>query len=269
MFFMPLNFSFSDVLSWFTREGEETAVLLMLYAVSLAFLITRSLLTEGAVAMDMTELMKSRHSVRRFLDKPLDAGAVTILEKEIEEVNRISGLAIQLVLNEPDAFQAGKPSYGKFSCCRNYIALAGVKGEDGMIGYYGERLVLKAQELGINSCWVAMSFKRKKAKVSLKDGEKLYMVIALGYGESQGNEHKSKELTAVSDYSDGDPEWYRKGLEAALTAPTALNQQKFRFSRTGNRVEVKAGLGFYTGVDLGIVKYHFELGSGKGREIWV
>ena len=142
--------------------------------------------------MDNFELMKSRHSVRRFLDKPLEAGAVKILEKEIMDVNRESGLNIQLVLDEPEAFQAGKPSYGKFCCCRNHFALAGEKGEEENIGYYGERLVLKAQELGINSCWVAMTYKKNLAKVNLGSGEKLYMVIALGYGESQGTAHKSK-----------------------------------------------------------------------------
>ena len=64
------------------------------------------------------------------------------------------------------------------------------------------------------------------------------------------------------------PEWYLRGLEAALLAPTAVNQQKFRFSLSGDKVKAKAGTGFYTKVDLGIAKYHFELGAEKGREIW-
>lgn len=29
-----------------------------------------------------------------------------------------------------------------------------------------------------------------------------------------------------------------------------------------------AGMGFYTKIDLGIVKYHFEIGAGKGKEVW-
>lgn len=94
-------------------------------------------------------------------------------------------------------------------------------------------------------------------------------MIALGYGETQGTPHKSRQIGEVSDWKEGDPEWYRKGVEAALLAPTAVNQQKFRFTRSGERVSAKAGLGFYTAVDLGIVKYHFELGSGKDHGVWL
>lgn len=69
--------------------------------------------------------------------------------------------------------------------------------------------------------------------------------------------------------ADGEiPKWYRDGVEAALLAPTAMNQQKFFFSLKGNQVSVKAGMGFYTKVDLGIVKYHFEQGAGKCGWRW-
>ncbi|MBQ1888378.1 MAG: nitroreductase, partial [Firmicutes bacterium] len=40
--------------------------------------------------------------------------------------------------------------------------------------------------------------------------------------------------------------------------------------RDGEKVTAKvSGLGFYTKIDLGIVKYHFEIGSGRGNEVWV
>ena len=218
--------------------------------------------------MDENELMKSRHSVRRFSERPLEAGAVAALNEEIDVCNKESGLHIQLITDEPEAFQAEKPHYGQFRRCRNYLALVGPKNKDEAIGYYGERIVLKAQELGINSCWVALTYRKGKADVKLGSGEKFYMVIALGYGENQGYPHKSKTITDVSDYKDGDPDWYRAGIEAALLAPTAVNQQKFRFERDGEKVRAKAGLGFYTRTDLGIVEYHFELGSGRGKDVW-
>ena len=218
--------------------------------------------------MDIMEIMRRRHSVRQFTDQPIDSGTAEELRKETGKINQESGLHIQLILNEPDAFQAGKPSYGNFRGCRNYFALVGPKGKDEEIGYYGEKLVLKAQELGVNSCWVAMTYKKGQAHGEIAPGEKRYMVIALGYGRTQGSSHKVKSISEVSDYRDGDPEWYRKGIEAALLAPTAVNQQKFRFVRHGDRVSAKAGFGFYVRTDLGIVKYHFEAGSGKGPEIW-
>ncbi len=218
--------------------------------------------------MDTLELMKTRHSVRRFAEKPLKADAVAVLNAEIAACNQESGLHLQLITEEPKAFQAGKPTYGQFRGCKNYLALVGLKGKDEEIGYYGERVVLKAQSLGINSCWVALTYKKNKAHVQVNSGEKLYMVVALGYGENQGVSHKSKSMQEISNYIPGDPAWYKAGLEAALLAPTAMNQQKFRFERSGDKVKARAGLGFYTKTDLGIAKYHFELGANKGKEVW-
>lgn len=219
--------------------------------------------------MDLFELMRVRHSVRQFIDKPLEAEAVAKLRAEIDACNREGGMHIQLVTDEPEAFQAGKTSYGQFKCCKNYLAIVGPKDKDVEAGYYGERIVLKAQELGINSCWVALTYKKGKARYVVEAGEKLYLVIALGYGVTNGVPHRGKTVAQVSDCKDGDPEWYKNGVEAALLAPTAINQQKFRFERDGDKIRAKvAGFGFYTKIDLGIVKYHFEIGSGKGKDIW-
>jgi hypothetical protein len=56
------------------------------------------------------------------------------------------------------------------------------------------------------------------------------------------------------------------GVEAALLAPTAVNQQKFEFIlHDDNRVEAiaKFSLIGYAHLDLGIAKYHFEVGAGQ------
>ena len=219
--------------------------------------------------MDHFELMRARHSVRQFLDEPLTEGAVKAIRAEIDACNRESGLHIQLITDEPEAFQGNKPHYGSFSGCKNYLALAGPGGEDEEIGYYGERVVLACQRVGVNSCWVALTFRKGKAVYELDPGEKLYMVVALGDGKTQGSERRSKTPEQISDLTAASPDWYRRGLEAVLLAPTAVNQQKFRFSLKGGKVAAVSGFGFYTKVDLGIAKYHFELGSGKGPEIWV
>ncbi len=218
--------------------------------------------------MDLMEAMRARHSVRAFRDEPLSAKTVAALRAAVEEVNRESGFLFQLLTNEPEAFQANKPSYGSFRNCKNYFALAAPKYRGEKIGYYGEKLVLIAQSLGVNSCWVALTYKKGKADAQINAGGKLHMVIALGYGQTQGVPHKGKTAEDVSDCTPDSPAWYQNGVAAALLAPTALNQQKFRFTLVGDKVKAKAGLGFYTGADLGIVKYHFELGSGRGPDVW-
>lgn len=219
--------------------------------------------------MTTLEAIKSRHSVRSFLDKPLDENSVKILQEEIKKCNDESGLNIQLVLNEPNAFQAEKTHYGQFKNCKNYLSIVGPKGEDEKAGYYGEQIVIKAQELGINSCWVALTYKSGLTQDTKQSGEKRYLVVALGYGETSGNAHKTKSIFDVSNYKEGDPEWFKNGLEAAVLAPTAMNQQRFKFLIENNKVKAKPGLGFYTKIDLGIAKYNFEVGSGKRNEIWI
>ena len=213
--------------------------------------------------MDAMTLMNARHSVRQYEDKPIPAEVLAELKQEIEACNQESGLHIQLVTDEPKAFDCFMAHYGKFSGVKNYLALVGPKGADldEKCGYYGERLVLKAQTLGLNTCWVAMSYSKTPGAFQIGNGEKLTVVISLGYGKTQGLPHKSKPMSAVSNAGSDMPDWFKAGVEAALLAPTAMNQQKFTFTYADGKVSAKAGMGFYAKVDLGIAKYHFELGS--------
>lgn len=220
--------------------------------------------------MDLMEAMKARHSVRQYTDKPLGKEVIEELQAEIDACNRESGLHIQLVTNEPKAFDGFMAHYGKFSGVTNYIAMIGKKGPEleEACGYCGERLVLKAQQMGLNTCWVAMTYSKIKSAFQVRDGEKLCIVISIGYGKNQGSAHKVKSASEVVKGDAAQPEWFRAGVEAALLAPTAMNQQKFTFTLSGNRVSAKAGLGFYTKIDLGIVKYHFEAGAGTENFVW-
>ena len=220
--------------------------------------------------MELMEAIHTRHSVRQYTDRPIDAETITALRDEIDACNRESGLHIQLVTNEPDAFSSFMAHYGKFRGVTNYIALIGPKSDmlDELCGYYGERLVLRAQQLGLNTCWVALTYKKVHRAFQMDSGEKLTVVIALGYGENQGTAHKSKSADAVSSSASEAPDWFRAGVEAALLAPTAMNQQKFTLSYAGGTASAKAGRGLYSKVDLGIVKYHFEIGSGMDHSIW-
>ncbi|MBR3353961.1 MAG: nitroreductase [Oscillospiraceae bacterium] len=220
--------------------------------------------------MELKEAILNRHSVRSYLDRPIEKDTADKLSEIIDRCNEESGLHIQLVLNEPKAFDSAMAHYGNFKGVSNYIALIGRKGPDldEKCGYYGEKVVLEAQRLGLNTCWVAMTYKRIPSAFKVDKGEKLTVVIALGYGATQGVQHRSKPITDVSNCTDDSPEWFRKGVEAALLAPTAVNQQKFFFFLAGESVEAKAGLAFYAKMDLGIAKYHFEIGSGR-TDIWM
>ena len=220
--------------------------------------------------MSLRELMEERHSVRSYEDRAIEGEVKEELLSFIDQCNAKSGLHIQLVTEEPQAFGGFMAHYGKFSGVKNYLALVGKKGPflEEKSGYFGESIFLKAQMLGLNTCWVAQTYSKVKGACQIAPGEKLCCVIAIGYGTIQGVSHKVKSIEALCRVEGQMPEWFRRGMEAAQLAPTALNQQKFLFSLKGNRVSVKAGVGFYTKIDLGIAKYHFEMGAGSSGWQW-
>lgn len=212
--------------------------------------------------MDIIKLMETRHSVRQYKDKKIEAEKRAQLDALCRECNVESGLHIQIIYDEPKCFDSMMAHYGKFTGVANYIAIVGKKEKelDEKSGYYGEKLVLKAQELGLNTCWVALTHGKSSAQIA--KGEKQSVIIALGYGKNQGVPHKNKPIERLSKSSGSVPEWYKKGMRAALLAPTAMNQQKFTAELKGEEAEISAAKGPYTRMDLGIVKYHFEVASG-------
>ena len=116
--------------------------------------------------MNEREAIESRHAVREYYDRKIEPEALEDLQREISRCNEESGLNMQLVTEEPRAFDSFMAHYGKFSNVRNYIILAGKKSLDlqEKVGYYGERVAIRAQMLGLNTCWVALTFSRRKVK---------------------------------------------------------------------------------------------------------
>ncbi len=215
--------------------------------------------------MELLEAVKQRHSVRAYTDEPLSAEIKAQLQAEVDKCNALGNYHIQLVTDEPNAFTGFLAHYGKFENVKNYIALVGNSSDDldEKLGFLGERLVIYAQTLGLNTCWVYLTYNKKKANISVLEGEEVVCVIALGYGKTSGISHKNKPVSKLSDLSEGDPDWYKNGVECALCAPTAINEQKFFIKRSGNEVSITAtGGGRLGNIDLGIVKYDFSVGAG-------
>ena len=209
--------------------------------------------------MDMLDLMRVRHSVRQYKNQPIEPAKRDKINSFIKDINEESKLSIQAIYDEPKCFDSFMAHYGKFQNVKNYIAIVGTKNDQEKAGYYGEKLVLKCQELGLNTCWVAMTHGKSKAEI--KRGQKLLIIIALGYGETQGVMHKSKSISELSR-ADEVTEWFENGMEAVKLAPTAVNQQKFLFELRNGIVTAKNLGGFYSQIDLGIAKYHFEAVTG-------
>ena len=226
--------------------------------------------------MTIQEAIQRRHSIRQYTNQPIEIGKLEELQVAIDAANKEGDLNIQLVTNEITAFNSGLAKYGKFKNVSNYLVLVGPKGKlgDERIGYYGELLVLKLQAMGLNSCWVGLTYKKDKVKYHHQKGQELKCVISFGYGASQGTWHPLKRMedVAVNCSSTPFPDWFIKGIKAALLAPTAVNQHKYEFILHENNIveaKTKFSIWGYTHIDLGIVKLHFEVGAGKENFEWL
>jgi len=164
--------------------------------------------------MTLLEAISTRHSVRKYIDKDIPADIIAALQEKIAECNKEGNLNIQLVQNESRAF-TGMLSYGQFSGVKNYLVMVGKKSKDldERVGYYGEQIVLFAQTLGLNTCWVGLSYRKVPEAYNVGKDEKLVCMIALGYGETQGVGHKIKTVEQVSNASDITPSWFKRGVK--------------------------------------------------------
>lgn len=224
----------------------------------------------------MTELeaLNERHSVRKYYKRQLEPDMIQRLQSEIADINRVGNLNMQLIVNESKAFKS-MLAYGMFSNVNNYILVAGEKSEtlDYRAGYYSEKLMLYAQRLGLNTCCVGLTYKKIEGTYRLEPSEKIVVCIAIGYGvENSFAKHKIKQPEQVSNIDGQSPDWFRRGVEAALKAPTAVNQQKFYFEYIPEnkvRPSRRKSLVGYTKIDLGIAMYNFEIGAGRQNFEWL
>lgn len=223
--------------------------------------------------MNLLEAIAARHSVRAYTGTPLQDDVARRLQDEIDAINAETGFHFQLVRNEPTAFQSRMAKYGKFSDVTDYLILAVPRSTDAdlLAGYHGERLVLLAQTLGLNTCWVGLTYKKVTSAFTLAPGERVACCIAIGYGATQGVGHKLKEPADISNLADDSPDWFRRGIEAVRLAPSAVHQQKFFFRYEAPRTVVatrRFSLIGYTKMDLGIARLHFELAAGRDNFDW-
>ena len=134
------------------------------------------------------EAIRQRHSVRQYTDEPISEADRAALREEIARCNAEGGLHMSLVCDEPEAFAGGLAHYGSFRGVTDYLVIAGKPAPDlgERAGYYGEKVVLLAQKLGLNSCWVVLTFKKRLVRKMIAKDDKLVIVIALGHGATQG-----------------------------------------------------------------------------------
>lgn len=213
--------------------------------------------------MTILEAMQARHAVRSYKDKKIEESVIKELQEEINRCNQEGNLSIQLICNDTNVFKGLIANCVGFRGVSNYIALVGESNEnlEEKVGYYGQRIALKAQQLGLNTCWAASTYKNQKCKASIGKNEKLVCVMAIGYGATQGVPHKSKTIAQLCRAENDMPDWFRNGMKAAALAPTAQNKQDFLIVLNQEKVQFEVKESKYSKIDLGIIKYQFETGA--------
>ena len=223
----------------------------------------------------MNETIQKRKSRRVFSKKQLSEALLQKIEEKIRKIDVKYDVNIELIEDGSKAFASFGKSYGLFKNVRSLILL---KGNPGMrhfrekMGYYGEKLLLFAESLGLDTCWVGGTFDRES--FSYPEEEHIQAVILLGYaGESGIREkllssllHKKKPWEACIEGDSPYPKWVKEGMEAVALAPSALNKQKPFFPHLNGILPATVKNDFEMDmVDLGIAKLHFELGVGSGH----
>ena len=145
--------------------------------------------------MITVETIRERHSVREYDGGPLSRAEFDALGAVVEECARESGLDIQLVGDNSEAFNV-IARFGLIRGCRTHVAFvvddakargatsganAAANGAteadcvemrgarrtavDEAIGYWGQKIVLAAQDMGLNTCWCALCSRKKSCAV--------------------------------------------------------------------------------------------------------
>lgn len=210
--------------------------------------------------MNNLEAIHARHSVREYTNRPIEGEVLANLQEVIDACAKEGNLNIQLVQSNPETFDL-VARFGLIHGCTTCIAFAAKKKtQDEAIGYWGQRIVLEAQKLGLNTCWAGM-FSRKRCRATCPPGMEVRVVIAIGYGATQGKPRRSKAASDVVVLEPGaqKPAWFDAAVEAALLAPTGVNRQDFTITLSADgEVSFSASGKGLTNIDLGIVRRNFE-----------
>lgn len=219
--------------------------------------------------------IRERHSVREYDGKPLSRAEFDALIAVVEECARESGLDIQLVGNNPEVFNV-IARFGLIRGCRTHVAFvvddakAGDVAADEAIGYWGQKIALAAQDMGLNTCWCALCSRRKSHAV-VAPGKKIRLIIAVGHGKTQGFSRKTKSVEALSSVECAKaPAWFAAAMEAAQLAPTAMNNQNFKITllSDGKTARIDAPQSGLNVIDEGIVRCNLEIAANEAGADW-
>ena len=226
-----------------------------------------------------------RRARRRYGAKDIEPELLARMQAVCRDFRPFPQARAELVTQSADEVLGGiRGSYGIIKGASAFIAFIGDMDDPHVqekVGYSGEGIILEATASGLNTCWVAGTFRRRLASslVTISGGERILAVTPIGYapaGYSLGERvlptvvraHSRRPLgELVSDLDRAQwPHWMTAALEAARLAPSAYNRQPWRFHLEPQGITVSAAklrqdFGFSARLDCGIAMLHIEVAA--------
>jgi nitroreductase len=242
--------------------------------------------------MDIIEIIKKRKSCRTFSQETLKAADKIILEDYIRANNSsLTNEAVNFVIVEKaDEDKKMKLDYGLIRGHNTYVLGKTISSQASRVnyGYLMEKLVLKATEINVSTCWIGYFDIDYFNELSVEDGYEIPGIIIIGYAKDKLSFQAKFARLAVSaskrstwdklffNYKLKTPlapdniKSYADSLEMVRLAPSSGNTEPWRifFEEAGKefhffkkaiskRYETK---GLHD-IDMGIALAHFELTS--------
>ncbi len=241
--------------------------------------------------MTPIELLRKRRSVRSFTEQSLPKEIINKLRAEITMTNtHQQGFRFQLITDDPNPMRGVAKSYGTFLNPRNYLAAVVDTATTHVMeraGYFAEKFVMRAVELGLGTCFVGSTFDRNEVNAQMRAGEKILFIVVVGYpaekekfgarimsGLCHFRQRKPESLfIPQSELSEAEEkiECLHLGLEGIACAPSALNRQPVRvFLQEYDGAILpcaKVDKGSEQNlIDLGIAKFNFNYATSTECE---
>lgn len=242
------------------------------------------------IAVDISEIIRTRKSVRTFDGSALKESDRKKLTEYIKDIKNPYGIDVEFSIF--DAAENGLSS-PVISGEQQYIIGKVKKTEhcEEAFGYSFEKMVLYAWSLGIGTTWIGGTMKREKFEkaADLKENELMLCISPLGYPARKRSIKESvmrttlradKRMADSELFFDGDftsalrveDERVKAALEAVKLSPSSVNKQPWRIVRTENKYNFykKRTIGDpgaawdVQKIDMGIAICHFmEIAGGE------
>lgn len=230
--------------------------------------------------MNILEAIRSRRSVRNYDGRDLSPAMRAALNDAIINSSDPFGGKVTVRLKDfsmADGFRPG--TYGMINGARAFFLLYYADDDAAALsaGFRFEQTVLRAQSLGLGTCWIAGTFRGTDfdRDAALPDGSRLRAVCPVGHAVSESLKGRIARMALGSDrrkpfdkmffcgdfgHAVPDDNRFHEALGMMRLAPSSRNSQPWRALVRGNTVHFYCiRKGKFSVLDCGIGLCHFYL----------